>query len=285
MARRLAAAGIRVWGWNVPPEDAELLRPAGVEIAASPAEAVDGAQIVVTMVPNAEAIESFAEGVDGFLPAMRDGAVWLQTSTVGVKPAERLMRLAEKHGVGFVDSPVLGSREPAERGELVMLSSGDEELIDLCEPVFQAIARRHFRLGPAGAGSRMKMVANHWIMAAVGGLAETMALASVLGVDGGLFLEALEGTQMDMGYAQTKGRMMLERSYPTHGNLANGAKDARLAHEAARDAGLSARISGAASQLMDAALAIRPGTEDMAAAYEAAFRSSVSHARGPVAGS
>jgi 3-hydroxyisobutyrate dehydrogenase len=203
---------------------------------------------------------------------MDRGAVWLQTSTVGVAPAERLIALAHSHRVRIVDSPVLGSREPAERGELLMLSSGEEDAIDLCEPVFSVIGQRFFRLGPAGAGSRMKMVTNHWIMAAVGGIAETMALASALGVDGSLFLSALEGTQMDMGYAQTKGRMMLERDYPTHGNLANGEKDARLAHQAASDAGLPARVSGAVAELMDAALSIRPGTEDMAAAYEAAIR-------------
>lgn len=281
MARRLASAGMEVRGWSVPIEDAQALQPAGIQVAETPARAVAGAHVVITMVPSAEAIESFAEGAAGFLPAMDRDAVWLQMSTVGVGPAQRLIELAHSHAVRIVDSPVLGSREPAARGELLMLSSGDDDLIDLCEPVFKVIGQRFFRLGPAGAGSKMKMVTNHWIMAAVGGLAETMALASALGVDGSRFLAALEGTQMDMGYAQVKGRMMLDRRYPTHGNLANGAKDARLAHQAARDAGLPARISEAVADLMDAALSIRPASEDMAAAYEAAVLATHNDGRDP----
>jgi 3-hydroxyisobutyrate dehydrogenase len=271
IARRLAQAGMAVRGWSVPIEDAEALRADGVDVAETAAAAVAGASVVITMAPNADAIESFADGPDGFLPAMHEHAVWLQMSTVGVAPADRLIALARSNGVRIVDSPVLGSKEPAERGELLMLCSGKDDEIDLCEPLFSVLGRRVFRLGPAGAGSRMKMVTNHWIMAAVGGLAETMALATALDVDGSRFLAALEGTQMDMGYAQVKGRMMLERSYPTHGNLANGEKDARLAHEAARDAKLPGRISGAVAELMSAALAIRPATDDMAAAYEAAI--------------
>jgi 3-hydroxyisobutyrate dehydrogenase len=232
---------------------------------------VQDADIVVTMVPDAEAIKSFATGDDGFLPAMGSSAVWLQSSTVGVAPADELIAMAAQHAVAIVDAPVLGSREPAERGQLVVLASGEDDAISKCDPFFQTVSRRVLRLGPAGMGSRMKMVANHWIMGAVAALAETMALAAGLGVDANTFLGALEGTQMDMGYAQIKGRMMIARRYPPQGNLAIASKDARLAHAAAADLGLPARLSAAAADLMAAAVQLRGGGEDMAAAFEAAL--------------
>lgn len=273
MARNALVAGLEVVGWSVPLSDAQALAEEGAEVAATAAQAAAGADLVVTMVPDASAVESFAEGPEGFLEAMAPGSVWIQSSTVGVAPADRLLALAARHGVEILDAPVLGSKEPAERGELVVLASGEQSAIDRCMPYLEAISRSVMRVGPAGMGSRMKMVTNHWIMGSIAVIAETMALADGLGLDGSQFLQALQGTQMDMGYAQIKGTMMVQRSYPRQASLANGAKDARLAHEAARDAGLPARVSGAAAELLAAALELRaPGlTDDMAAAYEAAI--------------
>jgi 3-hydroxyisobutyrate dehydrogenase len=152
------------------------------------------------------------------------------------------------------------------------MASGDDAAIDRCAPLLSVISRRVLRVGRAGMGSRLKMVTNHWIMGCVATLAETFALADGLDLDGALFLEALRGTEIDMGYAHIKGAMMLKRAYPAQGNLAIAEKDARLANLAARGAGLPARVSAAAAELMAAAVELRGGAEDMAAAFEAAMR-------------
>jgi 3-hydroxyisobutyrate dehydrogenase len=227
------------------------------------------------MVPDAPAIESFAGGDDGFLEAMEKGAVWLQTSTVGAAPADRLIALAAEHGVAIVDAPVLGSKEPAERGEIVMLASGEDQHLDLCEPFFDAVARRVLRLGAAGNGSRLKMVTNGWIMSAVAAIAEAMALAEAFGLEPRSFMAAIAGTPMDMGYAQIKGGMIADGVYPVQMTLANGAKDAHLALEAARALGLPARVIAAAAELMAAARELGWAGDDMAAAYNAAVASAI----------
>jgi 3-hydroxyisobutyrate dehydrogenase len=270
MARNAARADLDVCAWSRPLADAQRLAVEGIRVAATPAQAVIDAQLVVTMVPDAEAIESFATGSNGFLGAMAETAVWIQTSTVGVAPAARLTALAAEHGVRLVDAPVLGSKEPAERAELVMLASGDDDAISACEPFFAAVSRKTLRLGSAGHGSAMKMVTNSWIMSAVSAVAESMALAEALDLDGRLFLDAIGGTPMDMGYAQTKGAMMAERRYPVQMTLAHGAKDARLAVEAARGAGLPARVASAAADLMRTAVEDGRADDDMAAAFHAA---------------
>lgn len=273
MARRGVAAGLAVTGWSVPLTDAERLTAAGVALAKTPDAAVADADLVVTMAPDAEATESFATGRAGFLETMRPDAIWVQSSTVGVAGADRLVGLAADHGVSIVDAPVLGSRGPVERGELIVLASGEGPDVDRCRPWFDAISKRVMRVGPAGNGSRLKIVINHWIMCAVASLAETMALAEGLGIPGEEFIRAIEGSEVDMGYAHIKGAMMIERSYPVQGNLTNGVKDARLAREAAEELGLPALVGGASAQLFAHAIELRDGlSEDMAAAFEVARR-------------
>lgn len=136
MARCAARAGLAVAVWSRPLEDALALEPEGVRVMPTAREAVAGADVVVTMAPDASAIEGFAVGADGFLGGT--GAACAQCATVGLDGCERLAALAAEAGVAFVDSPVLGTREPAERGELVVLGSGPEDALDRCAPFFEA---------------------------------------------------------------------------------------------------------------------------------------------------
>ncbi len=271
MARNAAKAGLEVRGWSVPLADAERLADDGIEPFPTAAAATAGADLVVTVVPDAAAIESFATGADGFLPALGPDAIWIQCSTVGVAGADRLVALAAEHGATIVDSALLGSKLPAEEAQLIMLASGEEAAIDRCLPLFDAISRRVVRLGKAGNGSRMKMVTNGWIMTTVAATAEAMALAKTFGLDGMGFLEGIEGTALDNGYAQIKGRMSLAGEYPAAMRLVNGAKDARLVTEASREAGLAGRVIGAAAELMKRGVELGHEDEDMAAAYFAAI--------------
>ena len=271
IARRSAAAGMRVRAWSRPVEHAEALERDGVEVARTARDAAGDANVVVTMAPDADAIESFAGGEDGFLSAA-PAAVWAQCASVGLDGCDRLAARAAEAGVAFVDSPVLGTKEPAERGELVVLASGPSGAIERCAPLFDAIGGRTIRLGPAGAGTRLKLVTNDWIVGCVAVLAETMALAEALSVDGGVFLDAIAGSAVDMGYDQVKGRMMLENDHPPSMPLAHAAKDARLAAEAAERHGLEHVATRAAAELLERSAASGDAEADMAAAFRTAVK-------------
>ena len=270
MARRGAGAGMRVAAWSRPLDDARALAADGVEVAETANEAATGVDLVVTMAPTADAIEGCATGDEGFLAATGEGSVWAQCATVGLDGSERLAALAAEAGVAFVDAPVLGTKDPAERGELVVLASGPDDALDRCVPFFEAVGRRTLRLGAAGAGTRLKLVTNNWIVGTVAVLGETMALAKALGVDGDVFLDAVSGSAIDMGYAQIKGRMMLEGDYPASMPLAHAAKDARLAAEAAGRHGLEHAVTHAAAELLERGAARGDPTEDMAAVFRSA---------------
>ncbi|MBA3423999.1 MAG: NAD(P)-dependent oxidoreductase [Rubrobacteraceae bacterium] len=267
MARNLVSAGMEVRVWNRTREKAEPLAKSGATVADSPTEAAEGADFLLTMLPDAD-ITVEAVG-DGALGALSEDGVWLQTGTVGIEGNDRLAALAGEAGVAYVDAPVLGTREPAEQGQLIVLASGPEEAREQCEPVFDAIGSKTLRLGAAGAGSRLKLVTNNWIAGLLGVLGETMAFAETLGVDPERFLEVIEGGPLNAPYAQMKGRMMIEEDFPPSFSLKLARKDVDLMLEAARAEGLRLALTEAVAQRYDDAIAAGHGEEDMAAVYEA----------------
>ena len=268
MARNVARAGHDVRTWNRTRARAEPLAADGVTVCETPAEAAEGADVLVTMLTDGPSVAESVEGV------LRPGLIWLQTSTVGVEWIERLEAAADRAGAALVDAPVLGSIAPAEAGELIVLASGPGEAIDTVAPLLDAIGTQTHRLGAVGAGTRMKLVFNFWILSVTASAGETIALAEELGAGGRRFLELIAGTFADAGYAQRKGPLMLERDYPPSFRLALGRKDAALALEAGRAEELELRLGAALLEAMDVAIARGYGESDIAAVHESTRRGS-----------
>ena len=267
MARNLSRAGLEVRAWNRTRAKAEPLAADGVKVAGTPAEAAAGADAVLTMLADGGAVEQAMAGPSGALAALAPGSLWVQSATVGVEAAERLGRLAAERGVVYVDAPVLGTKQPAEEGKLVMLASGPESAREACAPIFEAVAQRTTWLGEAGLGTRLKLVVNNWILSAVEGIAETFALAAALGLDGSLFLETIKGGGVDIAYAHAKGAQILARDFPPSFPLRLAEKDARLVLEAAAATGLELALTRTVRSQMQRAIALGHGDEDMIATY------------------
>lgn len=262
MASNIAAAGMDTRVWNRTREKAEAV--SGATVADTPAEAVAGADIVLTMLADGAAVESvMTEG--GALEAMADDAVWLQSSTVGIAAIERLAQLAEERGVAFVDAPVLGTKTPAEKGELSVLASGRDQALDACAPVFDAIGAKTVRLGEAGAGTRLKLVVNNWLLVLLGDLAETVAFAESIDVDPRSFLETIDGGAVGSPYAQMKGPMMVEREFPTAFPLKLALKDLELVLEAGERHDSELPLASVAAERFRRAVEQGHGDKDMAA--------------------
>ena len=283
IARNIARAGIPVRAWNRTASKAEPLREDGAHVVATPAEAARGAGIVITMLADENAVMSAMDGPDGALSVMPGAnresggdrtddpngphhALWVQMSTVGEAATRRCAELANGRGVGFVDAPVLGTRQPAEQGQLVILESGPEEARPRVHPVFDAIGNKTIRAGEAGAGSRLKLVANNWVLAVVAAGAETIALAEGLGLDPALFFQAIEGGGLDLPYLRMKGKAMTERDFDPAFALALAAKDADLVRAAAREHGLDLPVAEAVADRL-AAGAKEHGDLDFSATY------------------
>ena len=202
------------------------------------------------------------------LPALAAGATWVQMSTIGIEGTDLCERAAGEAGVEFVDAPVLGTREPAEKGELVVLASGPEAIRPRVEQLFDVLGKRTLWLGEAGQGTRAKVVINNWIVGVVGVLAETINLAEALEVDPHVFFEAVEGGTLDLPYARMKGAAMIDRQFDNPSfRLALSGKDADLALDAADSARLELPVLTAIRERLRLAEADGHGDEDMAATY------------------
>jgi 3-hydroxyisobutyrate dehydrogenase len=263
MARNLIAAGLDVTVWNRNPERARPLADAGARMTTDVAEAVAGADVVVTMLFDADSV---AQVMEWALPAVAPGAVWAQTSTVGLEGTNRLAELAARHDVGFVDAPVLGTRQPAEQGTLTVLASGPEELREAVAPVFDAIGSRTVWVGERpGDGHRLKLVANSWVATVTAGTAQAVALAEGLGLNPHQFFDVIAGGPLDSAYAKVKGTAMIEGEFPPSFTLNGVVKDTGLIAEALRSAGVDDRLMTTLNGAFAAADAAGHGDEDMAA--------------------
>ena len=266
MARNLARAGFDVRGWNRTGEKARPLEEDGGRLFDSPAQAADGADVILTMLSDADAVIDVVEDAAG---SLREGTIWLQMSTIGEVGTERCGDLARAHGLVLFDAPVLGTKQPAEQGKLVILASGPEDSAGAratLEPIFKAISQKALWLGQVGTGTRLKLVANAWVLTVVEGGAETIALAEGLGLDPGLLFEALDGGALDLPYLRLKGKAIAERNFEPSFRLTLAAKDARLIEEAAQRRELDVPLFSTIRRRL-AEGAKDHGDEDMSATY------------------
>jgi 3-hydroxyisobutyrate dehydrogenase len=268
IARNLARAGFPVRAWNRTAAKLEpLAGEPGVETFGEPAAAAAGADVVISLLSDAavtlDAMSFLADGADG--PAAE--AIWVQSATIGSEGTDGCAALAASAGVGFVDAPLLGTKEPAEAGKLVVLAAGDESLAPRLAPIFEAIGRRTVWVdADPGTASRLKLAINTWILSLAEASAETVALAGGLGIDTDLLFDALSGTPLDSAYLRGKAATMLAGDFEPTLSVSLAAKDAGLADDAGREAGLDLPLLGAVRARLEQA-ARTHGEADLGATY------------------
>jgi 3-hydroxyisobutyrate dehydrogenase len=265
MTRNLVAAGVNTRVWDRSPAATAPLADAGAVVAPSAREAVRDADVVITMLPTADAVESVIfDG--GVADAFADGCVWAQMGTIGVESTRRITdRLAaQRPAVIFVDAPVSGSKGPAEQGQLLILASGPAAAADRVGPVFDILGRKTVWLGEAGQGSVVKLIVNAYMSILIEGVAETMELADRLSIGHQEVAEAIEGGPLDAPIADAKLHKMDRADYAAEFPLEWALKDVDLAISAAGDEAppLLAALSGQ----WHAAVAAGHGRQDISAA-------------------
>lgn len=259
------APGVAV-AWNRTPSHAADLAADGVTVAGSPAEAVQGADIAVTMLADGPATQQAACGPDGFL-ATGPGVIWVQMATVGAEWTARLAGAAAAHEMAFVDAPVSGSEGPARAAQLTILASGPDEVRDVLGPVFGALGRAAIWLGPAGHGTRAKLVLSNWLADLTETTAETLTLADRLGLDPAVIVDLLESTPLGSPYAVQKARSMLAGDFTPAFALKHAIKDAELAQHAAEASGVKLTLTSALLPRWRRAAASGHADEDVAAIF------------------
>jgi 3-hydroxyisobutyrate dehydrogenase len=234
IARTAARRGLQAAGWDRTPARAAALTADGVRPMKTAAEAAGDADVVVTMVADADAVMNVMEA-QGAFAAMRSGTTWVQMSTIGVEGTDRALRLvATRSDVTFIDAPVSGSKAVAEQGKLLILASGDRERAGTAvQRFFDALGRTEW-LGQAGQGTRMKLLFNAWIAITMEGVAEAAILADSLRIDLQRFASLVSGGPLVPPWALGKMKKIAEnKTGETEFPLRWADKDVRLALSAA----------------------------------------------------
>jgi 3-hydroxyisobutyrate dehydrogenase len=263
MARHIAHAGISVRAWNRSTDKASPLGEEGATVCESPEQAADGADVLLTMLADTDAVLDSASGA---LERLEADAIWLQMSTLGEAGTEKCAELARERGVAFIDAPVLGTKQPAEDGKLVVLASGPRDLEERVRPIFDAVGQKTMWVGEAGTGTKLKVVCNSWVLAVTEATAELIALAQALEIDPSLVFDAVEGGALDLPYLRMKGKAILEGNFEPMFRLKLAAKDAGLVEDSARSHGVKVPLFSVIREQMSRA-AEEHGDEDMAATY------------------
>src|SRR5438034_2386060 len=244
IARRLGDTGHELVVWNRDPAKAESLVAAGALAAATPADVARRVEAVITMVADPRALVDVTEGTDGVVGGLGEGTTLIQMSTVGPDSTSRLAALLPAEAL--LDSPVLGSVAEVESGTLSVFLGGAPEPVEHWLPVLSTLGTV-FHLGPVGAGTAAKLVANTTLVGVIGILGEALALAERLGLSRDAAFEVLGKTAL-AGQAERRRSAVESGEYPPRFALYLARKDADLILEEAAKTGLELRLTKAADE-------------------------------------
>ena len=194
MAKRLLDHGYQLLAYNRSREAAEALIKYGATVADSIAELAGEADVILSSLPNDDAVKSVYTDAQGVFAHLRQGSAVIEMSTVLPATSHELYNLSRQAGVKCLDSPVSGSTPSAEEGTLTLFCGGDEELFQAAQPIFSSIAGQNFYLGGSGSGTAMKLVANTLLGVGMQAIAESIALGQKEGLDRHRLLEVLSHT-------------------------------------------------------------------------------------------
>jgi 3-hydroxyisobutyrate dehydrogenase-like beta-hydroxyacid dehydrogenase len=246
MARNLLKAGFPLVVWNRTRAKADDLVREGAKVAASPREAAAQADVLIAIISDPPAIEEAIFGQTGALEGLRRGSLFIDSSTISPDLARREASACAERGVDFLDAPVTGGTWGAEKGELVFMIGGKQEVLDRARPILEPLGKKLFLLGPNGAGQTVKLAMNLILALEVQALAEATALVTNAGVAGERLIEVLQSSMGRSPLMDLKAPLILKNDFPASFPLRLMHKDVRLALELAREEGIQLPAGAAA---------------------------------------
>jgi 2-hydroxy-3-oxopropionate reductase len=265
MAANLVQAGYDVVGYNRSSAKVDALVSAGGRGAASVAEAVKDADVIITMVPDSPDVEEVAEGEGGIFANAKSGAIWVDCSTIRPDVSARLAEAGQQAGIRVLDAPVSGGEAGAKEAKLSIMVGGAQADFDEVRPVLDAVGSTIVLVGPAGSGQAVK-AANQLIVAGNYELvAEAIVFLRAYGVDTEAALKVLAGGLAGSTVLDRKGASMLAGQFTPGFRIDLHHKDMGIILDAARAKGVTIPMGALAAQLINALRAQGDGDLDHSA--------------------
>ncbi|UCF19616.1 MAG: NAD(P)-dependent oxidoreductase [Gemmatimonadota bacterium] len=241
MTLNLIWDGHEVTVFNRTREKTQAAAEEGARVVESPAQAADGADVVVTILSDDAAVEAVVFAEDGVLGGLGKGAVHASMSTIGVATTRRLAEAHQAAGQGFVAAPVFGRPEAAEASKLWVVAAGPADMVERCQPVFAAVGYGVSKVGEdATRAAVLKLASNFVLASAIEALAEAIALVRKHGIDPRELLDVVNTRVIRSPFYENYGTIITDERYEPAGfSLELGLKDVTLALRAAEESGAS----------------------------------------------
>jgi 3-hydroxyisobutyrate dehydrogenase len=268
MAANLLKAGFKLTVYNRTEAKAHPLVAAGARYAATPAEAAQGASIIIGMLADDAASREVWMGDDGALNSVGKSTIAIESSTVSPAWITELAALAAAHGAEFLDAPVTGSRTQAAEGQLTFLVGGSASVLETATPALKAMSKEIVHLGLTGSGARMKLINNFLCAVQAASFAEGLAWIERSGLDPQKAVALLTGGAPGSPMFRAMGDRMLNHNYTVNFLLRLLAKDVRYAQAEAAAWKLDLQTAEGPQRLFENAIAAGYGEQDMASVIE-----------------
>ncbi len=247
MGKRLCAAGHEVHAWNRTRPKAEALASVGAQVHDLSAQAVQDAELVITMLENGDVVEHVLFDLPT-AAALKSGALLVDMSSIKPAQARAHSTRLQALGVDYLDAPVSGGTIGAENGTLAIMAGGDAAQFARAQPVFAALGRAT-HVGPTGAGQLAKLANQMIVGITIGAVAEALLLCEKGGANMAKVKEAITGGFADSRILQVHGQRMVERDFAPRGRMTVQLKDLRNALSTAEELGFEAPVTTLFEQL------------------------------------
>jgi 3-hydroxyisobutyrate dehydrogenase-like beta-hydroxyacid dehydrogenase len=265
VATRLLEARFEVVGYDVRPQQVKALTTRGLQLAGDLGEAVAGADLVFTILPSLDAVDTVVRGPGGLLEKLPATATIAQMSTISPPLTRALGAAATKRGVGFLDTPMSGTSAMVARGDCTIFVGGDRARADACQPVFDAIARKTLYVGETGLATLAKLATNLLVGLNTAAVAEALVLGAKGGLEPAVLLDILKQSAAGSRMLDVRGPLMVKHDFEAQMKTELFLKDFKLMLEEGMRVGAPLPLTSLTQQLTMATVAAGRGDEDIAA--------------------
>jgi len=254
VALHLLESGFKVTAYNRTKEKTSKLKDKGATIVSTPKEVAEKSELVITIVKDADAVKQVSFENNGIIEGKHEKLIVADMSTVDPIESKKISMKFHDFSINKLDIPVMGGPNVAITGNLVMMASGNKEIFERCEEIFNTIANKVFYLGKSGVAHSVKLAMNLQITMLALALSEGITLVKKSDVDPKIFLEILNSTYFKTGMSEKKAFQMIEGKYNTTFTLANLKKDITTMTNAAKTLGIELPMISKAEEVYENAI-------------------------------
>lgn len=262
MSTNLLNAGYKLTVFDIVPAAMKALVDRGAIPAESPVEVAGQAEIIISMIPDDQALEQISTGTQGVFQSAKQGMIYIDMSTVSPATSARISEAAEKKGVQYLRAPVSGSTESAASATLTILASGPRETFDQCRHIFEKLGQKLLYVGPADQARYLKLLVNMMVGITSAMTAEALTFGKRGGIDWDLMIDIINNSVIASPLIGFKVQLLKERGFAPMFTAAQMAKDFDLALDTGRKTDTPMPLTALTRQLYGAMKATGKGELD-----------------------